>query len=567
MLTLLHIENIAVVERADIEPGPGFNVLTGETGAGKSIIIDSIGAILGERTPRDLIRSGEKTASVSAVFTGLSATAVRWLEDNGYSADEDGNLLIMRQFSAEGKNLCKINGLPVTVSLLKMLGSCLVNIHGQHDNQSLLDETSHIVYLDSFAAHRDLLDRYRASYETYRDIQIEIKHMSLDEDEKTKTIDRLRYRIEEIESAALQPGEDERLEARRTILRSSERMTSAIEESFQALYGDEDAEGACSLINTAGQALSMITSIDGQLQPLYSRIEELKYAAEDIAAEIRDLREEYAYSPEEMESIESRLDLIHKLKRKYGNTIEEILECLSRDQADLNTIEFSEEALHKLQIKLDAAFNETSALAVELSKSRALAGELLSEKIMRSLEQLDMPKVRFAVLIEKLDEMGSAGTDSVRFLLSANAGEEPRSISRIASGGELSRIMLAMKNVLAENDDIQTLIFDEVDSGVSGRAAQRVAEKLAEVSRSKQVLCVTHLPQLAAMADHHFKIEKSEKNGRTYTSVTLLDEGEAANEIARIISGANITETTLKNAYEMIEASRSFKKVNDTGNK
>jgi len=560
MLTLLHIENIAVVERADIEPGEGFNVLTGETGAGKSIIIDAIGAILGERTPRDIIRSGEKSALVSAVFSDLSQSVVRWLEENGISPDEDGNLLIVRQLSAEGKTLCRVNGIPVTVSQLKALGSLLVNIHGQHDNQSLLDETSHIGYLDSFAGHADLYARYCDSYRTLRDIEEEIKRFSINEEEKARRLDLLRYRVNEIESASLQEGEDERLEARRSILRNSERLTAAIEESFRAVYGDEDLEGACQLINSAAESMSVAALIDEKLRPLRSRLEDLKYAAEDIACEIRDLRGEYAYSPEEMENIEARLDLIHKLKRKYGPSIDDILRSLEKDRRELSEIELSDENVRKLEKKREAVLRETQALAEELSESRIRAGKLLSEKIMKSLEQLDMPKVRFSVQIERLDQPGPQGVDLVRFLLSANVGEELRSISRIASGGELSRIMLAMKNVLAESDDIQTLIFDEIDTGVSGRAAQRVAEKRAEVSRNKQVLYVTHLPQLAAMADNHFLIEKSENGGRTYTSVSLLEENEATREIARIISGANITETTLKSAREMIDAAKQFKK-------
>lgn len=560
MLTLLHIENIAVVERADIEPGAGFNVLTGETGAGKSIIIDAIGAILGERTPRDIIRSGEKTAIVSAVFSDLPVPVLEWLGDNGYSADEEGNLLILRQITAEGKNNCKLNGSPVTVSQLRALGNLLVNIHGQHDNQSLLNEESHMRYLDSYSAHYALLERYRASYSSLKEIQSEMRRLTLDEDEKARRIDRLRYRIGEIEAAAPVPGEEEKLEARRAILRNSERMISAIEECYLALYGDEDSEGACGLLNTAGQVLSRIVTLDEQLNRIYSGLEELRYAAEDLSTEIRDLRSEYAFSPEEMEAIETRLDLLHKLKRKYGGSVEEILETLVHDQAELSEIEFSEEALSRLQHRYESARMETQSLADELSASRAKAGQSLSERIMESLRQLDMPKVRFAVDFDRLGEPGPDGGDTVRFLLSADAGEELRSISRVASGGELSRIMLAMKNVLAENDDIHTLIFDEVDAGVSGRAAQRVAEKLAEVSRRKQVLCVTHLPQLAAMADQHFLIEKKERNGRTFTSVTLLAEEEAAREIARIISGANITDTTLLNAREMMDAAKEFKK-------
>jgi DNA repair protein RecN (Recombination protein N) len=564
MLTLLHIENIAVVEQADIEPGEGFNVLTGETGAGKSIIIDAIGAILGARTSKDLIRSGEKTASVSAVFSRLSPSVLDWLEENGFSPDEDGNLLIHRRFSTEGKVLCKLNGMPATVSQLKSLGILLVNIHGQHENQRLLDESSHIDYLDSFAGHRDLLEDYRKSYNELKYIENEIKKLTKNEDEKARRIELLRYRIGEIESAGLSRGEDEKLEKRLAILRNSERMTTAVEESFRAVYGDDNTEGACSLLNSAAEFMSLAALIDEKLRPLLSKIEELKYAAEDVAAEIRDLRGEYGYSPEEMESIGSRLDLIHRLKRKYGNTIDEILECFERDRRELNEIELSDETIKKLEAKREALFRETRELALKLSDSRKQAAKLLADKVMQVLEQLDMPKVRFAVETEIIGEMGPSGIDSVRFLLSANVGEELRSISRIASGGELSRIMLAMKNVLAESDDIQTLIFDEIDSGVSGRAARKVAEKLAEVSRRKQVLCVTHLPQIASMADHHFRIEKYEKKGRTFTSVTLLDEDGAVDEVARIISGTNITQATLRSSREMIDSAKQFKKWGST---
>ncbi|MGI6578376.1 MAG: DNA repair protein RecN [Eubacteriales bacterium] len=560
MLTLLHIENIAVVERADIEPGLGLNVLTGETGAGKSIIIDAIGAIAGERTSKDLIRTGEKSATVNAMFSGLSSSVLSWLDENGYSPDEEGNLLISRQISSEGRSVCRINGVPVTVSQLKTLGSLLINIHGQHDNQSLLDESTHLSYLDSFAGHYELIEDYRARYEELREIDKAIKSITMDEEEKSRRIDRLRYRVEEIEVAGLQVGEDEKLEARRAILRNSEHMTAAIEECFRSLYGDEDLEGACGLLNTAELSLSSISSMDNQLDVLQERLREIRYVAEDIASEIRDLRGEYIYSPEEMEQVESRLALIHQLKRKYGDSIEQILETFEKEKAELDRIEFSEEEIKKLKRKRENAYNETIKAGEKLSRNRAEKAAELSEKIMSCLSRLDMPKVRFEVEIERKATPEHDGLDNVRFLLSANPGEELRAISKIASGGELSRIMLAMKNVLVKNDDIKTLIFDEVDTGVSGRAAQRVAEMLAEVSREKQVLCVTHLSQIAAMADNHFKIEKNEHDGRVYTSVTLLDEGSATREIARIISGASITEATLKSAHEMIKDAKEYKK-------
>ncbi|NLM62129.1 MAG: DNA repair protein RecN [Clostridiales bacterium] len=559
MLTLLHIENIAVVERADLEPGPGLNVLTGETGAGKSIIIDAIGAIAGERTSKDLIRTGEKSATVNALFCGLSPSVLSWLDENGYAPDEDGNLLISRQITSDGRSICRINGVPVTVSQLKTLGSLLLNIHGQHDNQSLLDESTHLSYLDSFAGHHELIDGYRAKYKELKEIEKAIESIAIDEEEKSRRIDELRYRIGEIEAADLQVDEEERLEARRTILRNSERMTAAIEECFRSLYGDEDSEGACGLLNIAESAISLIASMDPQLEAIREKLSDIRYVAEDIASEVRDLRDEYIYSPEEMERVESRLALIHQLKRKYGNSIEQILKRLKKDKEELDKIEFSDEELEKLKKRYSAAYNEVIAAGEKLSRSRTEKAEELSEKIMNCLSRLDMPKVRFKVDIVRKDAPDHDGLDTVKFILSANPGEELRAISKIASGGELSRIMLAMKNVLVRNDDIQTLIFDEVDTGVSGRAAQRVAEMLAEVSKEKQVLCVTHLSQIAAMADNHFNIEKKERGGRVYTSVALLDEESAAREIARIISGANITDATMKSAHEMICDAKEYK--------
>lgn len=560
MLTLLHIENIAVVERADIEPGSGLNILTGETGAGKSIIIDAIGVIAGERANRDLIRTGESTAVVSALFSDLSPSVLTWLGENGYSPDEDGNILIYRQISSEGRGLCKINGMPVTVTQLRELGSLLINVHGQHENQSLLYENTHLPYLDSFAGHDSLLKRYRDLYNELLEIESNIKSMKVDEKEKARLIDRLQYRIKEIEAADLEIGEDEVLESRRDILRNSEQMVEALEQCFRALYGDEDSEGACGLLNSADFFFSTISSIDTRLGATQERLTDIRFVAEDLANEIRDLRDTYVYSPEEMEQVEARLDLIFRLKRKYGDSIESILETLKRDKEELDRIEFSEEKLARLTAKREEIFAKTMEAGRALSRSRSERATELSQLIMESLSKLDMPKVQFVVDIDQTEEPGPDGLDEVKFLLSANPGEQLRSISRIASGGELSRIMLAMKNVLLKNDDIQTLIFDEVDSGVSGRAAQKVAEMLAGVSREKQVLCVTHLSQIAAMADNHFRVEKSERGGRVYTTVNLLDEASATEEIARIISAAAITELTLKSAGEMIADAKAYKK-------
>ncbi len=560
MLSLLHIENIAVVEMADLEPGSGFNVLTGETGAGKSIIIDAISAIVGERMSRDLIRSGEQSAVVSALFTGLTKAVLLWLEDNGYTANEDNTLLISRQLSADGRNICKINGRPVTVTLLKQLGSLLINIHGQHDNQNLLDDANHLGYLDSLASHDALLATYRESYESLNSTKRDIEKLSINQDEKARRIDSLRFRINEIETSNLVPGEEETLSARRDILRNSERINDAVEECFASLYGGEDSVGAASLIEYALSSIDAASGFDPRLDSLHKRLLNLKFEAEDLVSDIRDLRGDYVYSPEEMEYTEERLDIIFRLKRKYGGSIDEILENLESYRAELDNIEFSDEKIEKLRKKMLVVKKETCSLADKLTESRKLAGNAMSSAILSELKQLDMPSVRFVTAIDRLQQLNPNGQDAVRFLLSANAGEEPKPLAKIASGGELSRIMLAMKNVLAEKDSINTLIFDEVDAGVSGRAAQKVAEKLAQASRHKQVLCVTHLPQIAAMADSHFLIKKSEAGGRTYTSVDLLNEDDQKREVARIISGSSVTETTIKSAEELILSAELFRK-------
>lgn len=552
MLTLLHIENIAVVERADLEPGLGFNVLTGETGAGKSIIIDAISAILGDRMSRDLIRSGEKTAFVSAVFSDLSQRSLQWLQDNAYSTEEDGTLLISRQLFGDGKNVCKLNGRPISVSQLKQLGALLINIHGQHDNQGLLDEASHLDYLDRYAEHADLLRHYQSSYLTLQRITQEIERLSLDESAKARRIDALRYQIDEIESAALLPGEEEELSARREILRNSERLTEAVEQSFVALFGDDESAGAASLFDLAASNLERASLLDPKLHTMKSALDELRYGIEDLVEEIRDLREEYQYSPEEMETIESRLDLLHRLQKKYGRTVHEILQNLETYRRELDEIVFAEEAIEKLKGQLDQTRTEALRIGHMLRAGRETAAAELAARIRSELEQLDMRNARFETEVTPLNGLGPNGLDSVRFLLSANAGEEPRPLSRIASGGELSRIMLAMKNVLAEGDDVHTLIFDEVDTGISGRAAQKVGEKLLQVSFHKQILSVTHLAQIAAMADHHYLIEKKEHEGRTYTLVERLDHPEQVREVARIISGSSIPDAALATAEEMI---------------
>lgn len=558
MLVFLQIENIAVVERAEIEPGEHFSVLTGETGAGKSIVIDAINAVLGERMPRDLIRSGEKSATVSACFSPLAPSVTTWLEENGYEPDEDGSLIIRRSLSADGKNLCRVGDRPISVSLLKDLGALLVNIHGQHDSQQLLDERSHLKYLDGFAANTAIFGDYKSKYETLRSIRRDIEKHSMGEEEKAMRADSLRRRIDEVESAELEAGEEEELIARRSVLRNAQKLSDAVDEGFFALYGGDDSLGACALVKDAADALAGAVVDDPSLSELSIKLNDLKFAAEDAAEELRDLRGSYDFSPEEADEVESRLELIHGLEKRYGASVETILAGLDAWKKELEEIEFSDDALQKLKRQEEKALSDVKAAADRLHKSRVVAGTALAGAVEKELAELDMPRVKFEVQID-VAEMGATGADSVRFLISANPGEAAKPISRIASGGELSRIMLAMKSVLVASDEVATLIFDEVDAGVSGRAAQRVAEKLAAIGRNRQVLCVSHLPQLAAMSDCQLLVEKSERAGRTFTSVTTL-EGEARErEIARIIGGDEITDTILKSARELIDAASRYK--------
>lgn len=551
MLSLLQIENIAVIEQAEISFNGGFNVLTGETGAGKSIIIDAISAVLGERTSRDVIRTGAFLARVSAVFEEIPKLS--WFEENSVEYDESGELLILREIFPDGKNVCKVNGRPVTVSILKQLGARLINIHGQHDSQQLFDEENHLSYLDGFGNLEPFVLEFSKAFEQLTAISREIEGISMGDSEKLRLKETLTYQINELEAARLKDGEEETLASRKKILSNAEKITAAVEEAYYAIAGDENSDGAAALLNQAQRSLSLASSLSDDLSAAEERLSDLMYQAEDVAELLRDMRSGFEYSEGELEGLESRLDVIYRLKRKYGSTISEMLEFLEKCKNQLDDIEFSDQKLEKLNRDLQQQLDITKAIASELSEKRKTAAKKLESRVLSELNQLDMDKVRFEIEFEPLETLHSTGGDRVRFLMSANVGESLKPISKIASGGELARIMLALKNVLAENDEVPTLIFDEVDSGVSGRAAQKVAEKLASVAEKKQVLCVTHLPQIAALADTHFSIEKAEKNGRTYTSVLPLDfEGRKA-ELARIIGGVAITKTTLKNAEEMLK--------------
>ena len=547
MLSLLHIENIAVIECADITFDRGFNVLTGETGAGKSIVIDAISAILGQRAYRDMIRTGTAKASVRAVFTGVPKLA--WFEENGVEYDEE--TIIQREIYLDGKNICRVNGSLVTVSILNKLGIQLINIHGQHDSASLFDEDNHLQFLDDFARNEDLRAAYAEQYSAVAKLRREIDRMSMDEGEKLRRMETLKYQIEEIEKAQLQAGEDEELEAPRKLLQNSEKIANGLNDAVENLYGGEDTDGAATLLSIAERALARIAKYSEDISSLHEKVADMMYQVQDVAEIARDVRDDLAYSADELERIEARLDVIHKLRRKYGATCADILEYLEKAKRELDEIEFADDHMERLKKKLQQAEKSAWDAALVLRKNRRETAQLLSARILTELAQLDMPRVQFACNFTELELTGN-GADAVAFYMSANVGEALKPMSKVASGGELARIMLAMKNVLAEQDKVNTLIFDEVDTGVSGRAAQKVAEKLKSVARTKQVLCVTHLPQLAAMGDTHLLIAKGEREGRTYTTVTPLDKEGRKRELARIIGGANITETTLKSAEEML---------------
>lgn len=562
MLSLLHIENIAVIQTADISFDRGFNVLTGETGAGKSIVIDAIGAVLGERTSRDLIRTGAKSARVSAVFCALPSLA--WFAESGIQPDENGELLLEREIQADGKNICRAGGRLITVSQLKNLGRQLLNIHGQHDGQQLLDERCHLDYLDRFGGTGQALARFSEQYEHMQNCRSALRGLQMDESEKARRIDTLTYQIGELERADLREGEEETLTARRTLLRNAGRLMEAVDEAWLALTGGEDSEGAVTLIEGAARALASAAGLSEEISQAADQLSELHFAADDAVERIRDLRDGFDFSPEALDEVESRLDVIYRLKKKYGNTVSDMLAYLEQCKVELDDIEFSADRAEKLEQELEQARADAKTAGMELSQQRKAAAERLAQRVQSELAQLDMPKVRFQVAFEPKDGpegMDATGLDEVRFLMSANLGEDLKPIQKIASGGELARIMLALKNVLAENDDVTTLVFDEVDTGVSGRAAQKVAEKLYQVARSKQVLCVTHLPQLAAMGDVHFSVEKRETDGRTYTAVERLDESRRREELARLTGGASITPTMLEGAGELLKAAARFKEA------
>ena len=558
MLTQLYIQNIAVIEQASIDFEPGFTVLTGETGAGKSIIIDAIYAVLGERTSKELVRTGAEQASVSALFTDVSPQTQQVLRELDIPLEDDGSLLIRREIRPHGRSSCKLNNIPATVSMLRAVGGTLIDILGQHESYKLLSPEVHGTYIDSFAGAYGLLAEYRAAYTALRRIKGELDALESDEGQKSRRMDILRYQIEELEAAQLRVGEQAELTERRDEIRNSERIVRGVGEAVTLLQGDEDNGGAITAVSVAAESLEQAARYAPSLSNVAEHVRDAEYALTDAAAEISDYLDNAMFDANELDEIESRLEVIYRLSLKYGETEEEMLSFLDRARAELSDIEFSDEKKELLLQQYEQKKKEAVTLAKQLSAKRRAACESFSRRVRQELSELNMPGVVFTVEQERTP-LTAFGCDRIQFLVSANAGEDPKPMSKIASGGELSRIMLALKNVLAEQDSVMTMVFDEVDTGVSGRAAQRVAEKLAKLSRTRQVLCVTHLPQLAAMADTHFGVEKGEENGRTLTKVVALDRAARRGEIARLSGGDHPSETMLLGAEELLCAAENFK--------
>ena len=555
MLDLLHIENIAIIEQADISFRPGFNVLTGETGAGKSIVIDALSAVLGQRASRELIRTGADHAFVSAVFSGIP---------QGLGADlgvaDAEEWLLQREIYVDGKNVCRLNGRPMTVTQLRTLGSRLLNIHGQHDGQQLLDEAQHILYLDQYGRYMPLQIAYQEKYSALQRIENQISALQMDEAEKARRIDTLQFQIQDLERANLQSGEEEELLERRNLLRNSEKIISAVQGADYCLNGDDQREGALSLLRQAQEQLSTVRGLGDSFAQLTERINAVYSELYDIAYTVQDKKDELDFAPGELDTVELRCDQLYRWKKKYGATVEDMMAYLEKCRQELDQIAFADDTLAQLQKHREKALKEALAAARELSQQRKAAAQSLEKQIQTELQELNMGSIRFQVaFVEK--KLDATGMDEVRFLMSANVGEELRPIQKIASGGELARIMLAMKNVFSQQEKLGTMVFDEVDTGVSGRAAQKVAEKMAKISRQKQVLCVTHLPQLAAMADTHFSVEKGVSGGRTFTRVQELTRQQRREELARLTGSGQTSQTMIDSAEELLSAADAFKKA------
>lgn len=551
MLRNLYIENIAVIEKTTIDFTKGLNILTGETGAGKSIVIDSINAILGNRTSRDLIRNGCENAFVSAEFDDLSERALAALEENGFEPEEDGSVLVQRELSLSGKGKCRINGRPAPVGVLRVIGESLIDIHGQHASYELMSPELHINYIDKLAGFESELEEYRAAYGEYTKLRSELNKANLDESERERKLDLLRYQVDELEQADFYVGEYEELRERQQVIENKERIANAMGEAHEYLNGGEETDGAIRYLEMACDSLSDISDCLPELDEIVKRLQSAVYELEDCQSELTSIYDDADSDADSLEEIEDRLDLIYTLGKKYGPTIEEMLSFLDKAKKELEYLESFDENREQLEKKCAQAKEKAEKLALAISEKRSAVAKEFSSSVKREMTYLDMPNVELVIRQDRC-ELNRNGMDDIEILISTNPGEVPKPVAKIASGGELSRMMLAIKNVLADKDSVDTLIFDEVDTGISGSAAQKVGFKLKAVSSSRQVLCVTHLAQIAALADSHFKISKSVSDGKTYTSVSPLDHEGRVNELARIIGGVEITRATLDYAEEML---------------
>lgn len=552
MLLNLQIENIAVIKKAVIDLGNGFNVMTGETGAGKSIVIDSLNAILGERTSRELIRNDADSAFVCAEFCDIGENAKLILKDFDIEYQEGDSLIIQRKIFADGKNNCRINGMPASVSMIKTIGKELVNIHGQLDNQSLLLPETHCGFIDSLAENNELLEDYQQSYRLYKNKLKELHSLHIDEEEKNRRLEILSYQIEEIESAEIHPGEKTEIENKLNLLRNSEKIMELLNYSYEILNGDENSQGIASLALKASAKLNSAAAFSDDFSEISNGVSDAAYNLSAFTDELRDKIYSIDFNASELQKLEERLDVIYRLEQKYGETEENILSFLNDAKNKYEKIEYSDEEIKKLSDECENLKNETVNKAEILSKNRQKTSLAFSNNVTEELRFLDMPSVKFTVANNRGD-LCENGIDNIEFLLSANAGEKEKPLSKIASGGELSRIMLAIKSVLANKDSVDTLVFDEIDSGVSGRAALKIAQKLSDLSKSHQVICVTHLAQLAAYADEHLLIEKNESGGKTFTELRSLDYTGRKFELARIMGGLTVTENILNSADELLK--------------
>lgn len=552
MLKTLVIENIAVIKKAQIEFTSGLNVLTGETGAGKSIVVDSINAILGERTSRELVRAGSDNAFVNAYFEDINDDVKLKLNEYDIPIEEDGSLLLSRKISAGGKSVCRVNGLPVTVGILKDIGTHLVNIHGQHDSQALLNPDFHYKFVDAYADCDELLAEYKESFKSFLNIRRQLKSLTSDADERDKQSEILDYQIKELRDADIKVGEWEELKHRKSVILNSQAILNALNTLLGAVNGDDENQGIQSVLSSSDKEITALLDADSQLKPIIEKLDSAEDLLESIKDLISDKMESLDFQPDELDKIEERLDILYTFSNKYGETEQDMLYYLADAERKRALFDNSEQDLERLNAEYDSSLEKTQSLALKLSEVRRKAAEKLGDEICSQLEFLDMPGVKFVTQFSK-GNLSSVGVDKIEFLIRTNPGEEPKPLAKIASGGELSRIMLAIKSIIAKSDSIATLIFDEIDTGVSGKASRKIGLKLKEVGKNAQVICVTHSAQIASAADSHFLIKKEYTDNAAFTQIMPLDFEGRKYELARIMGGLNVTESLLKSAEEMLD--------------